>query len=528
MIHRFLTLRNIHSIALLAGLLTLPMLFQFTPEDDCADRYARMAEAFAAGNFDLAFHSRFMPLFPVLTGSIVMLLNCSGYFACKLVCWLFFVLSVYPLYRIALLTVGNKGQALIAAAMLPFCYPLVAFIGDGNRENVKAFLLLCAAWSLILFWKDPRWRNAVMLAVSAAGLSLIRGDGAMLALGMLIVPFIRGRTLNPRLGLLAAAMYLLILSPWLYFQYHNIGYPVPETRHAMLLARLESHIPALESLRNPAARHSLVQRTPVADAMTSENSSIVISAKSKPQPRFLPGLIKGLYPLFFIVALCGGVMRVRNKKWEAADSILLALFAGHGILMILQILIADNKLYVSSRYIQSSLPLYLPWCAVAIDMFYGFGKQHLQSRWHFILPLIAIGIMIPSYQQGVKQVLRERLFNSKAIAEKQAIITIINNAEAPRMPAAHSPYDCHFVASPVILTDLKSIGYYTGSTVLTLDTVSFDQVGVAKLVDGGRLKFLIVRDGDSNISGCLKACARLEMLYSGKMTLYRVNPLKSL
>eukprot|EP00831_Metopus_contortus_P036550 TRINITY_DN28900_c1_g1_i1.p1 TRINITY_DN28900_c1_g1~~TRINITY_DN28900_c1_g1_i1.p1 ORF type:complete len:191 (+),score=12.49 TRINITY_DN28900_c1_g1_i1:264-836(+) len=154
---------NVHVVFVITALLALPMLLHCSPEDDCSSRYAYMAEAFAQGDFLRAFHSRFLPLFPVLTGVMAYIFPINGFFACKFINWLCFALSVYPLYYCVMTVLGSRRTALLASSLVVFCYPLLSLIGDGNRDSVKSFLIIVAAWALVRLLASGHWKYLIWM-----------------------------------------------------------------------------------------------------------------------------------------------------------------------------------------------------------------------------------------------------------------------------------------------------------------------------------------------------------------------------
>jgi hypothetical protein len=245
---------NIHIIAVIAAFMALPLLFQYMPSVDCATRYAPMAKAFANGNITQAFHSRFLPLFPILTGSVTFILGCSGYFACKFICWMLFWLSVYPVYYIALTLGQSKRLARYSGLLMAFCYPLMALIGEGTRANLKSFLLLYLSLAILKYWQNKQSRYLFFSIFVAACLSLTRGDAILyvvLVLSIVMINFILYHKMKLYYQpLLACLLFSSLLAPWLYWQYHTIGYPVIETRHALLLDKLAKSYPIIKSIHH--------------------------------------------------------------------------------------------------------------------------------------------------------------------------------------------------------------------------------------------------------------------------------------
>ena len=238
-------------------LLLLPaLLFSELPKLDVACRYAPMAEAFAAGDWEFAFHPRVTPLLPVCAGILAKLFPVSGWAACQMASALFLALSVFPVF-FAFRRIYGFGNAVFASALIPFCSYLMRLGYFGLRETAAVFgasLLLYAA--ALLHDSGRRPGGYLAFAFGAAVLLLSRGDTALFvaaaSLALLVWDFIRHR--HPLRSLAAGALVLLILLPQMCYNWRMIGWPVPEYRHAMVLRRVSKKLPLLDKLRNPEPR----------------------------------------------------------------------------------------------------------------------------------------------------------------------------------------------------------------------------------------------------------------------------------
>ncbi len=209
------------------------------PATDTLTRYAPAAEAFAAGNWNYAFHPRFGVYFTSLAGVIVMLLDITGSGACKIVSILFFSLSVFPLHRLFLMIWGKK-IAVIGVILYTFCSHLLRYAADGVRDNGKTLALALAACGLVELTRRSSWHACFLLSGGCALLTVIRGEGALIALFCLVWGIILLRKDWKKIISAPALCFLLIL-PQLYYNYLVIGYPVPELRHAVLLDKIGIH-----------------------------------------------------------------------------------------------------------------------------------------------------------------------------------------------------------------------------------------------------------------------------------------------
>ena len=199
------------------------------PADDTLTRYIPMAEAFAAGDTEDAFHPRFGILFPVLSGTLIRL-GCSGFLACQLTGLLFFLTAALPLYGI-FREFCRRQTALLGVMFYFFCSHLHRIFYAGLRENLKTFALALLVWGLLVLYRDAKsWKAAIAAGIGGAMLASIRAEGfafAACALLILIGYDLRRRCLRNGRSLTAVLLFLILLTPQLLLNYCWTGYPVP-------------------------------------------------------------------------------------------------------------------------------------------------------------------------------------------------------------------------------------------------------------------------------------------------------------
>ena len=216
------------------------------PVDDVAARYAPMAEAAAAGNWRWAFHPRFGMFFPLLSGSIVKLTGANGFRGCQIAALLLFTLSSYPLYGLAI-KLFNRAIAIKTMLLCLFCSHLLRFSMEGLRDSGKMLGFALAVYGLICVYQERnRCLGYVYTALGSVLLTLIRGDGALIAMMLLLLMLVldwRGHNWKIRRSAAAVLLFFILLLPQLLYICRQTGYPVPELRHAQILKKLQ--IPAL-------------------------------------------------------------------------------------------------------------------------------------------------------------------------------------------------------------------------------------------------------------------------------------------
>ena len=244
-------------IFLLMWLVLLPaiVLYDF-PQRDISERYAPMAEAFAAGEWDFAFHPRVTPLLTMLAGAIRRIAGCGGFRACQLAGALMITCGIFPLYRGCVEIYGTRVAAW-TALLYAGCSSLLRLGYYGVRETCCVFgvtLLFLAAAELR---KRPEKPNGYLVfAVAETILLLSRGDTALPVLAAFVALLVWDIAAHrhPLRSAGAAALILALSLPFLLLNYRWIGYPVPEVRHGVVLRALCRKLPALKFLENPRPR----------------------------------------------------------------------------------------------------------------------------------------------------------------------------------------------------------------------------------------------------------------------------------
>lgn len=215
-------------------------LFPF-PGNDMASRYAPMADAFAAGDWRVAFHPRFGMLFSAVTGGISRLTGLNGYRACQVASLLFFLLTTFPLWSIFRRIWGER-VAAVGCLLYLMCSFLTRYAYFGLRETWKTFGVALGVCGVMAICHAPRrWRGFLVAACAGAFLIAVRGDGAFYALILLLVAAKVEMSVFKRLPVrtfLCGLLLLLLISPQLWYNYEKLGYPVPECRHAQLLKHM--------------------------------------------------------------------------------------------------------------------------------------------------------------------------------------------------------------------------------------------------------------------------------------------------
>ena len=376
-------------LALLGLLIALSLsLITIVPLRDVATRYAPMADAFAAGNWSNAFHPRVPPLLPVLAGVVALLTGCGGFLATKLVGCTFFALAVFPLYGI-FKRVFNSNTAWLSCLLYVFSSHLLRIASSGLRESVKSFAFILAIYGLLRLFQERRSLPGYLwLGLGSALLILCRVDGLLFALLIGLSAFFlelrEGNSFQtPWRSMLAGLLVMALIAPTLAYNLSRIGYPVPEGRFAVIISKVESRL---------SGRQETITRNRQAPAVAAPEV-LICQHEGHPASRtavlidFLGGVFKGFYPYFFLPALPVIAWRLARRKMSVEEKILLAALLGHTALLILQIGVYDQYLYVSRRYLLPAAPLAFGWTAMAVLLCNEWLRSKLKSKTYGLLAI---------------------------------------------------------------------------------------------------------------------------------------------
>lgn len=357
-------------LAIAAFCLCLPMLlWDNSIVRDVAARYAPMAEAFARGDWECAFHPRIPPLFTVITGTISRLFCISGTAACEIGSALFFALTVVPFMALMKKTFNQK-YALWATVMFICCSRLLRIAGMGVRDTAKCFFLVLAAYGLVCFFRKYKWKGAVYCSLGCTGLTLTRGDSllfALLFLAAIALIELCKQKCFPYKSICTGMMFLLFIAPWSYYEYQHTGWPVTEMRHAMLLDKVfKTKARVLTNITFQKASVAGVQKV----------KKVKLRKKS-----FWKNLFKGFYPQYLLFIIPVLFYRIKRKILRPEELILLSIVLIHAVGMIGQIAIADKKLFIYKRYLIVATPLLFGWAAIGLRWLFDRMKRLLTLKY---------------------------------------------------------------------------------------------------------------------------------------------------
>jgi 4-amino-4-deoxy-L-arabinose transferase-like glycosyltransferase len=371
-----------------AFLLCLPMILFDGVARDAVSRYVPMADAFAASHWADAFHPRIPPLFVTISGIFQKIFFLSPEAACKTVSALFFALTVFPLMALFKLVFGDR-YAVWGCSMYILCSRLIRIGGLGVRDTAKCFFLTLAAYGLLCFIRKLDWRSAVYCGLGCAGLALTRGDSLLFSL-LFLLALCAGEIYKlkcfPIKTFCAGLLFLVLIAPWLAYEYRHTGWPVTEQRQAMILDRLFK--------RNPQPVPPITAPVTVSQKQAPAANKVI---EEENDESFVKNLVKGFYPQYLIFILPVIFLRIYRKKMSAGEWVLLLIVFIHAFGMIAQIAIADKKLFIYKRYLIVATPLMFGWGAIGLRWLYDKIKRLVLFRYRWICRFalsIAIFILV--------------------------------------------------------------------------------------------------------------------------------------
>lgn len=195
---------------------------------DTMNRYAPMADAFAAGDWFHAFHPRFGVIFSVMTGAFA-LLGFRGDQACQIVALGFLSASAIPVWYL-MRRVFDEKVASLTAAFVVLMPEYFVFAIDGLRDCARSFAVLMVAYSFVA------GKRSWVMAIGAFVLATLRADtqliGGLAILAWMVTCLVKREYRMIILPLFAYILGLLLCSVMVY---GFTGWFLPNAQTVILL-----------------------------------------------------------------------------------------------------------------------------------------------------------------------------------------------------------------------------------------------------------------------------------------------------
>ena len=195
------------------------------PTTDTLVRYAPMAEAFAAGNWQETFHPRFNVGMPIVAGLWHLCTGMDALSSCSIVASLAWAAAILPLFWIAERVYDRR--AAWFAVLLYVASPQVEIWAQmGLREPFKILGLLLLVTGILGCENDARgWRSFTCALLGVLFLVTFKVDAIPIALLLLAVYFVARRF--DRQCWILAGWTLITVQPACYLGWKWMGYWLP-------------------------------------------------------------------------------------------------------------------------------------------------------------------------------------------------------------------------------------------------------------------------------------------------------------
>ena len=197
---------------------------------DVVVRYGPMADAFAAGDWEMAFHPRFGVLFQVLTGIVRKISVFDGLQSCQCVAAGFWAFSLVPLWAVAKKVFGYRTALLCGAFLLVAPTPFGLAL-DGLRDDGRLFAMLLCAWAFLE-------RRSLTMAIGVFVLLTLRIDSYVIGTA-LVAAWVLGAAAKRewRKILLPAMSWVAGTAAVVTMVHHYTGHWVPAIQYIKYLGR---------------------------------------------------------------------------------------------------------------------------------------------------------------------------------------------------------------------------------------------------------------------------------------------------
>ena len=483
-------------------------LLDVIPSRDVAFRYAPMAEAFAIGDWDFAFHPRVPLAMSVIAGGLCWLLKCSGFMACKIVSSLFYSLTVFPVYGIGRRVFKNDHLVIFISVILAgLCSHLIRLGSSGLRDSIKEFAIALAVYGIISIYQQRNKFNSFLWCFIGVGLLILSRVDAVLfaliiAISALIFDLIATKIRFPWRTLVSSLVTLLIILPNLIYNYHTVGYPVPESRFAVIIDKVipqiynKNAIPGLH--RKKVVPNQQISPAPTLSTTPAKVSKTVSKTVTKVTQKITPvhtiksgsendlkqyfrNITIGIYPYYFFFALIVIIYRIKCHLWTKEETILLSAYLIHTIGVLAQIVIHDRYFYVSPRYLTPGTVLYLYWTAICLIAIAKFLYRTLprKIRGGIVSALIS-GCVIALILDGAGPIIKDYTSNKKIMRRKHSIAIakrIRQHYQTFKVAPSPTPiiniFSYRVNKSPAIYSnDLKVVSYLANGRNITLNNIA--------------------------------------------------------
>ena len=434
------------------------------PLRDVAHRYAPMAEAFAAGDIQHAFHLRVPVLHTVTSGIAAFITNCDGFTASKLSSAFWYFIGMFILYKLVRLLVPDDRRMALWSLVLYAVFPCaVQMASSGLRESAKTAFLLLSALSLVRIYSDSRnIANYILLGIACGLGLLIKVDTVITSLIVLaLAAFIESRDRKfPLMTAVSGAIAMLLSLPSVLINFSIFKIAAWDWKFAAPFFRYFNRFPdmsdffvfcltigllfivsgwILKKISQKISVRHLFFTAVAALAVSVIFCSLYFGATCRETAEFALAFAKGFYSFAGLFILLCITVKIRNQKMSETEYIVLTLCVVNAAANTLPVLLFENRLWVSERYLLSAMPLLFGFFICGINDLENFIGRYIGRKRSFAVLIISVSAIGAAMLFHTFQPFIRDRFKTKHIVQRKNILHLkellkTNHTSLPRVP----------------------------------------------------------------------------------------------
>ncbi len=384
------------------GLTLLHVIFLNDIFRDVGNCYAIYSRIIAEGDFLQGLNPSLPVMQIALAGMLSRLSGLEPLRALLLTGGMFYLLTMIPLFYLLKRFLPDRAAAWGALAYI-LAPKVIRFSLTGVPEPARNFFLVTAVLAIFLLFDRATVKKALLLGAALTGFTLSRSEGVIISFMILgtVAGFLfflnrkagngRGLKIAILYPLLAFVCFAALLSPRLYTNWRQTGYPTPDARLDSYLHRYLMPSVPLRDLSGTKIRHT-------------ELSTPAKKEKDTALDRFFlqfEQITRGAYEVYLILAVIGllsGILVAAIRKQLLPEWKPVAEWSAHRpeyiflVLLLLMHIIIYLPVHAAYRYYIFCVPLLMPLTMAGILFCWElFRRFHLEQFLAVSLVLLAGG-----------------------------------------------------------------------------------------------------------------------------------------
>ena len=394
-----------YSALAIGGICTVFMtLFLNNIYADTANVYAYFAREIGKGNWSDGIVAR-VPMLNIVLGGLLAMTGMEAVSALTLVAGIFYCAACFPLRRFMERYV-TPIQAAWGCVLYITAPKIIRFGCSPLLESARIFFLISAILFFFETMERPSWKKGILFGISCGVLMVARGEGFPIALALLagFLPWtlifcrngkFKKQAVSWALGIVFAA---LVSAPFCAMNYCKAGYFVPDVRSA----EISRSILGMDSsaLSDNKTEKAVTEKTPAMLAVEKLQAEENARAKESKVVIFISDLLRGGYELYWLLAVLGGVVFIRQKKMSW-DHLLICGVASMHFVMYLMIV-------SSYRYYLFTIPLFMMFTVTGAAAVRRKAVEYLPAKLLPIAVLLCGVVLVFHIANGVERAFSKR------------------------------------------------------------------------------------------------------------------------